>query len=130
MPSWAAWHAMQHMIRCEAPCATQCRHRECGRWSSPAVDSKQGTIHVQPDAAAVRAVIDVEQASSICHAMRVSRDAAAARAAIDLERGTIHMPRDVAVRAAIAERMLPLCGQPSSDAWHRALCSAWHRLPY
>ena len=96
MPSRTAWHAMQHMIRCEAPCATQCRHRECGRWLSPAVDSKQGTIHVQPDAAAVRAVIDVEQASSICH----------------------------------AERMLPLCGQPSSDAWHRALCSAWHRLPY
>ena len=26
--------------------------------------------------------------------------------------------------AAIAERMLPPCGQPSSDAWHHALCNA------
>ena len=97
MPSRTAWHAMQHMIRCEAPCATQCRHRECSRWLSPAVDSKQGTIHVQPDAAAVRAVIDVEQASSICHAMRVSRDAVAARAAIF---GARHHPYATRCRCA------------------------------
>ena len=31
--------------------------------------------------------------------------------------------------AAIAERMLPPCGQPSSDAWHHASSNAWHLMP-
>ena len=52
---------------------------------SAAVDLKQGTIHVQANAAAAREAIDMPQAPSICHAIRVSRDAAAARAAIDLQ---------------------------------------------
>tara|TARA_B110000046_G_C12671863_1_gene264885 strand:+ start:194 stop:370 length:177 start_codon:yes stop_codon:yes gene_type:complete len=36
---------------------------------SAAVDLKQGTIHVQANAAAAREAIDMPQAPSICHAM-------------------------------------------------------------